>query len=167
MLKVKEINILKKVSIKYDIYIPISICLDESDINVEPMIYWRIGDLKKNFVEIGIQKKSKEICSLTVIICENICENKELDISYKSISDGCLKIVQGCGDEKTYIDCPMDIWIYISKGKLFIAFEKIKEVKCVRNDNIEFLLDEESNLCGVIIKEISEKDMNVIKDSLI
>lgn len=166
MIKIGDIKEVKNVSIEYDLYIPIDIKLGEQNKVSESILYWRVGDFEKTLVEIGIERNSKEICSITLVICDKVYELERIYNSYHNTMFGCPMIVIDNFEERTYIDESRSVAVYFEKNNVYILFAKTDAKVCIINGNIEFLADAENNWVGICIKDITEESLNILKHSL-
>ena len=85
MLRVIDKGAVQNISIEYDLYIPINIKFGIWNVLLEPTIYWRTGDLKKSLIEIGFGKIKNEIRSITLVICDKVCEAGEIHTKIKTL----------------------------------------------------------------------------------
>ncbi len=166
MIKIGNIKETKNVFVEYDLYIPIDIKIGERDNVSESILYWRIGDLKKTLVEIGIERNYKEIRSITLVICDKVYESEKIYNSFHSTIIGCPMLVINNLEERTYIDESKSVEIYFEKNNVYILFSKNDAKVCIINKNIEFLVDAENNWVGLCIKDITKENLNILRHSL-
>lgn len=166
MIKIGNIKEAKDVFVEYDLYIPINIKLGKRNNVSESILYWRIGDFDKALVEIGIERNSKEIYSITLVICDKVYESEKIYNSFHSMMIGCPMLVLNNLEEKTFIDESKPVEVYFEKNNVYVLFSKNDAKVCIINGNIEFLVDAENNWVGICIKDIAEESLNILRYSL-
>lgn len=166
MIKIGNIKEVKNVSIKYDLYIPIDIEFGKRNNVSESVLYWRVGDFEKTLVEIGVERNSKEICSITLVICDKVYEPESVYNSFHNTMIGCPMIVMSNLEERTYIDESRSVAVYFEKNDVYILFDKTDVKVCIINGNIEFLVDAENNWVGICIKDITQESLEILRHSL-
>lgn len=166
MIKIGNIKEAKNVFVEYDLYIPIDIKLGKRNNVSESILYWRIGDFEKTLVEIGIERNNKEICSITLVICDKVYESEKIYNSFQSMIIGCPMVVLNNLEERAYIDESKSVEVYFEKNNVYILFSKNDAKVCIINGNIEFLVDAENNWVGICIKDIAEESLNILRHSL-
>ncbi len=168
MLKVIEYKDSQSINIKYDLYTPINIEFGSWNILKEPTIYWRTGDFKKSLIEIGIGKYTGSLRSITLILSGNIHKMERSKLAKED-----LKMLKGVPifqveefNEKTYIDQKGKLDVYMWTDEVFISFSSNDLVSILQNDTVEFALDKNKVVCGIIISSVLEHEMKTLEDIL-
>ncbi|MED1578181.1 hypothetical protein [Bacillus safensis] len=168
MLKVTEYKDSQSINIEYDLYTPINIEFGSWNISKEPTIYWRTGDFKKSLIEIGIGKYTGSLRSITLTLSENVhkMENLELDKKNINVIKGVPNFQVEEHNDKTYIDEKGKLDVYIGLDKVLISFSENDTVSVLQNDTVEFALDKDEVVCGIIISGMLEHEKKTLEDAL-
>lgn len=166
MLKVINYEEMKKDNIEFDIYTPINIEFGTWNISKESTVYWRIGDFEKSLLEIGLGKYKKDIRSITLTICENVYEVENyFENDFNVLKGSPIFELENINDEM-YLDENGILKVYIENESISIVFSENKIKNCIQNNNIYFYLDENKELIGIKINNVSKENKFVLKSAL-
>ncbi len=135
------------------------------------VIYWRTGDLRRSFIEIGINENSKTIMSATLLLAENVYSWSP---SYSALSKLDIPHQLGlprCGLDKwpvgeVYFDDPDIISIRISSDSLRIELGALREVsRCLTTEKTSFGVDNQGFLHLLEIYNLSDREISLVKQA--
>lgn len=171
MLRLIDIRESKTVSVEVDEYIPF-VAEFESDI-LSPPLYWRGGDGKRSLVEIGLERQSGIIKSITLTA---INPSKVKQTEQKLISG--VPEVAGCPifdistwsnkEEGDYSSSFMDemsllFSLTIGRNYLSVNFEKTdKIVRFIRNAAIRFGITERGELTSIDLLNLTDQEIGIV-----
>ncbi|WP_250675735.1 hypothetical protein LZ906_012105 [Paraclostridium ghonii] len=167
MLKVFKSESTKEEYIEFDIYTPINIEFGVWNITKEPTIYWRTGDFRESLIEIGIGQYKKDIRSITLSICKNVYEVDNHSNNNFNMLKGIPVLELENINNEIYIDEKGILKVYIESKSISIVFAENKIKDCLRNDNVDFYLDDNKSLVGFRVNNITEENKFIFKESLV
>lgn len=153
--------------IQVDPYIPVKIKWGKWKLTDEQTIYWRIGDLKKSLLEIGIASKTGSIRSLTVIHTDKIfLDSRKFDCQAPSeIGTPIFKVSRQVNYNKVDDYGIFEIH-YNDDGEVNLLVSRNEITKRVFSGRVCFGLDFQSNVCLINISSLTEDENVRIKDTL-
>ncbi|WP_213421198.1 hypothetical protein [Bhargavaea massiliensis] len=168
MLKVRDYCPPKFTKVEVDLYIPITIELGTWNVSEEPTTYWRTGDFKKSLIEIGVGKDSGDIRSITLAVCENVYKE---DYEHLCLSDpesivGLPVIHSNQENDEIYHDEKGTLEVFLGGSTLYIKLSENEVVSYIKSEPIEFGIDNEHRICGILIKEIHEREKSILIEAL-
>ncbi len=166
MLKVNKIRESQKISINYDAYIPLEIKFGDWDLEKESTQYWRTGDFQKSLIEIGLGEKKKEIRSITLIMCNNVSQTKTNCTQTDNITIGCPVLTLERPNTDIYIDEKGFLSVQLFENSLSILFDTIQPRSIIKNNEVEFLLNNENQCIGFRVQNIDALNMNILRETL-
>lgn len=167
MLKVINKEIVKKESIKFDIYVPINIEFEVENISEEPTIYWRTGNFIDSLIEIGVGKYKKDIRSITLTICKNVYETDNYFNKNFNVLNGSPIVCLGNINDEIYVDEIGELKAYIESKSITIIFSDNEAYYCLQNDNLCFYLNKNNFIIGLKINNIIDEYKKLLKKSLL
>lgn len=168
MLKVRGYCPPKFTKVEVDLYIPITIKLGTWNVSEEPTTYWRFGDFNKSMIEIGIARNSGDLRSITLMICENVYKK---DYEHPGLCDpdrlvGLPVIHSNQLNGEMYNDEKGTLEVFLGGSTLYIKLSESEVVSYIKNEPIEFGIDHEDRICGILIKEINEREKSILIEAL-
>ncbi|SEJ73854.1 hypothetical protein SAMN04488127_2629 [Bhargavaea ginsengi] len=168
MLKVRDYCPPKFTKVEVDLYIPLTIEFGTWNVSEEPIIYWRTGDFKKSLIEIGVGKDLGDIRSITLTVCENVYKE---DYEHSYLSDpervvGLPIIHSNHENDEIYRDERGTLEVFLGGSTLYIKLSENEVVSYIQNEPIEFGIDHEDRVCGILIKEINESEKSILIEAL-
>lgn len=176
MLKFKEEVDCLASSVDFDEYVPFTAEF-ESD-SLSPPLYWRVGDGKSSLMEIGLNKDSGAVHSITLtsIKAENVRKDNKDYASSASEKDG-LPIFDlsewrngNCSDEfaSNFID-EFNVDLELTLGQDFISVSIVggmEPVYCIKNNSVIFGIDVEGALTNIDIINMSQEDIKTVNSAI-
>ncbi|NRD73823.1 hypothetical protein HQQ94_11350 [Shewanella sp. VB17] len=176
MLKIKDEMNCVALSIEFDEYIPFTAEF-ECD-SLSPPLYWRVGDGSLSLMEIGLNKNSGVVQSVTLtsIRTENI---RKVSYAYVvsvsesvglPIFDLSNWVKDSYSDEfaNNFID-EFNVELDLILGQNFISVSIVdgkKPVRFINNNNVIFGIDAEDFLSNVDIINVSEENIKIIESAI-
>ena len=147
----------------YDYYVPINVIFGQGDC-ISSFVIFKFGD--QSIFEIGFDMVRKNICYITLTSCNpGIIKYGQPNTNIKSVKYGCPVLsIESKGEY--FIECNEPFKVYIDDNALYITFSDIVSTNCIRNQSVEFLLDDTNNLVSIGITEISPNNLSMIKESI-
>jgi hypothetical protein len=153
MIKIIDSRKVGESSLEVDQYVPFSFrCYEVHD---TPSLWWRTGNLKTSFIEIGMTKETGAIYDVTIVSLPHVSiSNLPNDniLSQVSVIDG-LPI---CEIEKKYkenenieyIDEEKELISYLNESSIYIWFGSICEIlRFYKTDRICFGVNNNMEIC--------------------
>lgn len=166
MLKTLECRDKKPMKVEFDVYTPINIEFGNWDISEDKTAYWRTGDFKKSLIEIGFSQKTGEIRSITLTLCESVYKSKEWNIENIEPIKGVPVLSVDRQQNETYIDEKGILNVYITDKTVYIQFSAHEIESLIENNHVLFCLDCDDNICGVIINDVGDNEINILEQAL-
>lgn len=157
MLVINKSGEVKTEYIESDNYIPLNIEFGSWDILEETSIYWRAGNFKSSLIEFGFGKEGKDLRSITLVLCNKVYYMNSKEISLENIEWGCPKVNLECKEDCSIIDEKIDFKVFSGVEGTYILFSEEKTDICVRNEQVLFCMNANSELVGVYIKNVDLK----------
>lgn len=172
MLIIREENTCVHISVDIGEYVPFTVEINSSDLSPSP-IYWRGGDGKRSLIEIGLDKKSGSVCSvtLTAIDPKKIKEttqpvNTNLPETYGM---AVFDISTWGSESSSYFDnfqdeFGSDLILMLGEDYLTLKFENVREpVRYVRNNQLRFGVASNGMLSSLDILGLTEDEINRLR----
>lgn len=136
---------------------------------VFPTQYWRTGDLKESFIEIGINSDSGELLSITSILLPSISyESPTFLNSQKAIDQSGIPVFDMSAWENIkYIDDPIDFQSFFFNGKVTIVFDDTNAVaSTLSSEHFTFYFDSNHFLIAFELGNLSEEEILQLSSSI-
>ncbi len=153
-------------AVEADGYVPLVIRIFETLPN--PPNYWRIGDFKKSLIEFGFDRASGKICKAVVTSVSHLGSNELLPaFKFDLMQDG-LPIAapdMWANSPLNRIDEEHEIDAALKEGQFTVLFgsRNPSEAKSLRCGRVAFLLDEQTQFCGVVVFEMSPEEIENLR----
>jgi hypothetical protein len=151
-----------------DEYIPLSVLFESEELSSP--IYWRAGDGKYSLVEIGLNRKTGAIYSITLtsIPSENVCSGRVLIAEEEWVkglpSFDTTEWVEGQYDSDFMDDFSIDISLSIGEDSLSLNFKNSGAVKSfIRNYNVCFGMSNDGKLLSIILLGLAPQKISILK----
>ncbi|TET06843.1 hypothetical protein E3J79_00590 [Candidatus Dependentiae bacterium] len=166
MLQIKGITDCLPVAVELDPYVAININFGSWDPSLEPTAYWRAGDLEKQFIEIGVAENKGIIRSITLVLIKKIILEDKIfpEIQLKL---GIPVFEKLDYDKNRLFDEVGHLEMFVGKDKLQVFFSHNKITSGLVCDRVICLFDKDNNFCGFEVSDITEKEMNILKENFI
>ncbi|AUS14558.1 hypothetical protein C0W65_08385 [Bacillus subtilis] len=150
--------------VEFDVSTPINIEFGNRNIPEDKTVYWRTGDFIKSLIEVGFTQKTGEIRSITLTLCESVYKSKE----WKNIEPikGLPVLSEDRQQNETYIDEKGILNVYITDKTVYIQFSAHEIESLIENNHVLFCLDCDDNICGVIINDVGDNEINILEQAL-
>ena len=146
-------------------------------IQIPPSYIGGSGDFKKSLIELGIDSKTGQIRSFTLILVNTLILVKKLLLISEDLLKSNVPITHGLPviytknwfekdrffDEVGEFQCILNE----SAGRLYIVFTQDQIVKWIKNDRVLFGLNDESMLTIIGVQDFDEKAIRMINRQLI
>ena len=166
MLIMNNIREPQKVIINYDTYIPIDIKFGVWDLEQELTQYWRTGDFQHSLIEIGFGEHQKELRSVTLIMCNHVSQPQTAFAQSGIIMRGCPIVTLENPYPDMYINEKGFLSVQLFENSLSILFDTIQPNSIIKNNEVEFLLNNENKCMGLRVQNIDTYNMNILRDAL-
>lgn len=167
MLKLKNVEKPMRLSIEFDIYVPLKIRVGHWDMSKEYTIYWRTGDFKKSLIEIGLGSETGILRSFTLTEAALTESNTHcLDSIDCEIIEGTPLFAINGFPSNGFLDFSNQFNVYVGQKELIVSMSMSSCSKRIKQDRIEFWFDSDDNLISVKIIDITSKEMNTLKQGL-
>ena len=167
-MRIKEIlNDIISGETEIDYYTPVKVDYVENDIEDKELFYYRMFNPKSSFVEISVNSITKKIVNITLVSINDV-EKMMLDTSGLPETIGNPIIDMAIFDEEHIVTNNTEFYIVVeNKSKEILVLQKNVDLgsKLVI-DNVNLLLDKQSNIVGFIFKGFSEEDWQEISESI-
>lgn len=171
MLKIVSTTFEMQSKLTIDAYIPLDIRWGDDYYTNTSILYWRTGDFKKSLIELGIDSKTGQIRSFTLILVKKLLLiSEDLLKSNVPITHGLPVIYTKNWFEKDrFFDEVGEFQCILneSAGRLYIVFTQDQIVKWIKNDRVLFGLNDESMLTIIGVEDFDEKAIRMINRQLI
>ncbi len=170
MLRVCDYVDSKSVHFEYDCYVPLHVEFGVWNSLLDPTVSLIFEPDNKSVLEIGFGKKHKVVRYLTVTCCNRdmVYHDERPFICPQETTFGCPVLdVPDIAEGVYYIKEDSLFEVYLSNNNVRISFSKNEVAKSIKNDKVEFLIDESRNLIDVLVSDIDEKSMMIIKSALL
>ena len=175
MLKFKEKIQRTAASVVFDEYIPFYVNFDFESIYAPN--YWRVGDGRRSLMEIGLDRDSGAVNSITLtsVNVKNLREISNSYIEYVSEVDGLPTfdlspwVKQASDDDSSrFIDeFNVDLDLELGQNCLSVSIiPKVEPVKYIKNSNILFGLGLDDTLVKIDIIDLSEEDIIAVRNAV-
>jgi len=166
MLQLKRIDNCSSIIIEFDSYIAVKIIFGTDIYWIDPIAYWRSGDFTNQLVEVGVSEKIGVIRKITIVdIKKIILENKSFPR---------IQLKQGIPvfdslnyDKNLLFDEIGPLEMFVGKEKLQVLFSHNKIIFGLVCDRVICLFDKDNNFCGFEVSNITDKEMNTLKENFI
>lgn len=170
MLRVCDCIDLKSIHCEYDYYVPFSIKFGVWNNLLDPTISLIFEPDNTSVFEIGFGKRGKEVRYLTLTCCNRnrVYRSESQFICPPEMTFGCPVLdVPKIAEGNYYIRVNSTFDVYLSNSSVCISFSTNEAVESIRNGNVEFLIDERKNIVDILISDIDEKSLMVMKEALL
>ncbi len=166
MLKVsiEDTNIKEEVII--DPYIPLKIKFGHFYVWEDLSRFVRFGDFKHSMLEIGYSAERGVIQSIALISAEYIHINKEHNFKVENCEEGLLVFSTEKLGDKLSTEINSKVVVSTFENEITISLNADKVVRYVKNNRVNFGLNEFDELCCIVLSDLSDKDMNKLNLSL-
>lgn len=162
MLILKEIKDISKYELNVDYYIPISIKFNNSN----NIFYWRTGNFKNSLLEIGIDSKTGELISITLVSINNVELINEPFHIQTALINGIPSFKCTFNMNNKLYDIKEEIYVFLNKRYIFLQIGKMKDVKkSVCLGNIYLMFNNKDILCSFLINNLSNDEYQVLKNN--
>jgi hypothetical protein len=159
--------------VKTDDYIPLDVDWGY-DVTV-PMLYWRTGNMVRSLVELGIQRESAAIVSITVTLADDQVRMAEEPRPHVPEEHGhpVCDVDRWRGDdgsgwkEWVFVDEPGPFDLSIHGDRVRIWFDEVNPVaRAIVSGRARFYLSASGDLLGISIDGVGKDDREAIVDSV-
>ncbi|AYB38171.1 hypothetical protein [Brevibacillus laterosporus] len=154
-------------TLELDDYIPFNVYWKTSF--AFPTQYWRTGDLKESFIEIGINSESGELLSITSILLPTVSyESPTFLDGQKDIDQSGIPVFDMSAWENIkYIDDPFDFQSFFFNGRLTIVLDDKKTVaSTLSSEHFTFYFDSNHFLIAFELGNLSEEEVLQLSSSI-
>lgn len=110
--------------------------------------------------------KTGEIRSITLTLCESVYKSKEWNIENIEPIKGVPVLSVDRQQNETYIDEKGILNVYITDKTVYIQFSAHEIESLIENNHVLFCLDCDDNICGVIINDVGDNEINILEEAL-
>jgi len=166
MLQIKSITDCVPIAVEFDPYIAVNVNFGTWDLSLEKTIYWRTGDLKKELIEIGISENKRIIRSITIVLIKKI-NIEEKKFAAVQLKQG-IPIFDKINYDKNHLfDEVGPLEMFIGKEKLQVLFSHNEITLGLACDRVTCLFDKDNNFCGFQVANLTDKELNTLKENFI
>jgi len=136
---------------------------------VFPTQYWRTGDLKESFIEIGINSESGELLSITSILLPSVSyECPTFLDSQKDIDQSGIPVFDiSAWKNIKYIHDPIDFQSFFFNGKLTIVLDDTNAVaSTLSSEHVTFYFDSNQIMIAFELGNLSEEEVLQLSSSI-
>jgi len=166
MLRVKNIIDIVPIKVTIDEYIPLKVIFGEWNSSLEPTVYWQSGDLKKNLIEVGFGEKKGVIRFITLVLIKNITKNK-MKISCDKYSLGIPVFERNFFDKSFLLEEKGQLEMIMDGDNIYILLSGSEIDSKIICDRVTFFLNKDKFFCGFEVSNITDKEMNTLKENFI
>lgn len=165
MFKIDNIGKQQEVLVSYDVYIPIDIKFGVWDTEQELTQYWRYGDFEHSLIEVGFGEETKELRSVTLVMCHNVSCIPANFPPLEQLLTGCPKVSLTNLGTNSYVDEKGFLSVRLHEKSLSILFDIAQPTSVIQNKEVEFLLNDSNKCIGLRIQNIDSHQMGILKDA--
>ncbi len=175
-LKVRSVNNCVDVTVEIDEYIPFT--LEFGAASRRNCFYYRFGNRSTSILEFGIDKDSftpKNITLLSLNSSELLSDNLRLKESIINVEGlpvideqqgGLEPLVEFASQNRA--DINSDLNLYIKKSSVLLTFGEYAELSHIyKNGSIRFLVNNDKELIGLEILELSKDSIEIMESAII
>ncbi len=154
-------------TVEFDGYVPM-IARVKGDFQFPPN-YWRTGDFKQSLVEIGVDKSTGAICKVAVVSLNKLHNDAAEKADLDSIGLGlpCVK-TDAWNNSTIRIDVEQEVSASLIDDRLVIQFGSVETHfrNAVRCGRLVFQVGDENILCGIEVTDLSPKEIENFRYSI-
>lgn len=165
-MKIKNFNQKIQETISYEEYIPIDIKWMLPIKKPEGTVNIRYGNLNDSFLEIGVSGTTGLIKYVTLVDANEIFWNSSYIIKHAKCEHGHPMFEKELLENKRTIDLDKMIEIHVMQNSIAVLVSNDEINKYIVSDRVKFGINNNEELCCIVISSLNDQEINWIKNEL-